>query len=134
MSEPTGLILIIFAAIAVLYLLLKVPVEPPRQQCSTLPDTPPTGDDVEIIVVGTEYYKGAASMTEGKLCSLTLRREPRNRHDPNAIAVFNGVRKVGYLSQFQAKRYKDLVDSSGGFYSVVGKKSKTNVYVLLPRI
>ena len=38
-------------------------------------------------------------------CEASLRPEPENPHDPNAVAVFIHDQKVGYLPRQTAKRY-----------------------------
>lgn len=86
-----------------------------------------------IIVVGTEYYTGAARIKEGMQKPLTLVREPKNKFDKNAVAVFDGTHHVGYISQFQAKRYKRIVEDAGGTLTVMAYRDQY-IYVLLPRI
>lgn len=48
-----------------------------------------SGPTTNAIVVGTEYYEGASRLTQGHTYTLTLKREPDNKHDANAIAVLH---------------------------------------------
>ncbi|MEW6880766.1 HIRAN domain-containing protein [Trueperella pyogenes] len=91
-----------------------------------------SGPTTDVIVVGTEYYEGASRLTQGRTYTLTLKREPHNKHDANAIAVLHQRVQIGYLSRFQAKRYRDLVDYAGGTMDVQGSKMGDKVYVILP--
>ena len=43
----------------------------------------------------------------------TLVREPRNPHDPNAVAVKANRKTVGYLPRAEAVKYRDPVDALG---------------------
>jgi hypothetical protein len=49
-------------------------------------------------VAGYQYYKGHLIEHEFKTgVPLTLVREPKNRYDRNAIAIYFGLTKIGYI-------------------------------------
>lgn len=48
-----------------------------------------------------------------------LRREPRNKHDKQAIAIFWEGRKVGYVSAAKASAMAPLLDATGALTFVV---------------
>ena len=63
-------------------------------------------------IMGTGYYKaGGAQRRDGQ--ELSLKREPKNEHDPNAVAVMtrSGSAKIGYVAKGQAKRVAKAMDS-----------------------
>lgn len=67
----------------------------------------------EVIVVGTEHYAGMRRIRRaGAVAGVTVRPEPTNKHDRNAVVVYAGRTKVGYLSAFQAKRYRQAITKS----------------------
>lgn len=105
------------------------PPEPERREVRATPS-----GMTEIIVVGTEYYSGSSKLRANHSYVLTLKREPHNKHDRNAVAVLYRSTKVGYLSRYRAEQYKHLIDDAGGKMSVSGWKDGENVFVLLPRV
>ena len=69
------------------------------------------------IVVGSEYqdkgWVNLATRAAGKgLANATLVREPNNPHDKNAIAVMFDGNRIGYLSAYQAARYKGTLPTN----------------------
>lgn len=70
----------------------------PGLQASSTPE-----EEVEIYrgnVRGLQYYDFfdiRESLAPGQ--TLQLKREPDNRHDPEAISVYAGVHKLGYIAQ-----------------------------------
>lgn len=63
-------------------------------------------------IMGTGHYKaGAAQRRDGQ--QLSLKREPKNEHDPNAVAVMtrSGSAKIGYVAKGQAKHVAKALDS-----------------------
>ena len=65
-----------------------------------------------------------------------LRREPKNKHDPNAIAVLSEGRKVGYVSASRAAMMAPLLDRIGSDVLVNGMGAMTNsirLWVDLPK-
>ncbi|MDN4476613.1 HIRAN domain-containing protein [Demequina sp. SYSU T00192] len=62
-----------------------------------------------------------------------LHREPRNRYDANAIAVYLDCRKIGYLSAAKARAYSPMLDALGADgYEVDARIAGIQVYVTLP--
>lgn len=61
-----------------------------------------------------------------------LRREPDNPLDPNAIAVFIGAQKIGYLSAAKARGYAPILDKIGGPIAVSGTQVGITFHVDLP--
>ncbi|MFI8414177.1 HIRAN domain-containing protein [Paeniglutamicibacter gangotriensis] len=62
-------------------------------------------------IMGTAYYKaGGAQRRDGQ--QLSLKREPKNEHDPNAVAVMtrSGSAKIGYVAKGQAKFVAKALD------------------------
>lgn len=59
----------------------------------------------EVYIAGFRYYDGVKAEVLHDLCVadvLDLRREPENRHDPCAIAIFTGTQfKLGYVPRDQ---------------------------------
>ncbi|MEC5200275.1 hypothetical protein RCH21_002518 [Arthrobacter sp. PL16] len=65
----------------------------------------------DTAVVGSEYVrKDAERVPLGSTFNVELRREPKNSHDRNAIAVIFKDHKIGYFSAFKAEKYAPLVD------------------------
>ncbi|MDQ0094404.1 HIRAN domain-containing protein [Paeniglutamicibacter psychrophenolicus] len=63
-------------------------------------------------IMGTGYYKaGSAQRSDGQ--QLSLKREPKNEHDPNAVAVMtrSGSAKIGYVRKGQAKWVAKAMDA-----------------------
>lgn len=67
-------------------------------------------------IVGTEH-RGADVVAFMKDlaggCPAVLVREPRNEHDPNAVAVWIDGRKVGYVPKAQNKVLAAFIDQTG---------------------
>ena len=56
--------------------------------------------------------------------SLELRREPRNRHDYNAIAVYFRNHKIGFLPKAANELAAHLMDEGGRLKALVTKVTK----------
>lgn len=75
----------------------------------------------EFDIVGESHYQDALDAICGGKCEeghelecvALLRREPHNKHDPNAIAVMINGRKVGHLSRTDARAISQLLDRRG---------------------
>jgi hypothetical protein len=75
----------------------------------------PAGETVEI--VGEANYQPAIARACGSTkwedvhCEITAAvvPEPGNEHDPNAVAIFIGGEKVGYLSRGDALDYQPAI-------------------------
>lgn len=64
-----------------------------------------------LFVVGGEYVpKESQRVPTGVELTVELRREPKNPHDRNAIAVLHNGRKIGYVSADRAVDYAPLID------------------------
>lgn len=75
--------------------------------------------DAMLAIVGTSHYNGLDTLPQGPV-KVTLRREPTNSHDPNAIAAWVGKYKLGYLSATAAARHAAALDRAGGTVQVQG--------------
>jgi hypothetical protein len=72
-------------------------------------------------IKGTGYVVPDAERLDVGGTTYALIREPSNRHDPNAIAVHDGVRAVGYVSSARAGSMAPVLDSMGApAYLVAG--------------
>jgi hypothetical protein len=64
-------------------------------------------------IVGSRHYTGAvkllSSLPIGSL--VTLRRQPSNPFDPNAIAVYVGETQVGHVARMDAATVAVIMDS-----------------------
>ena len=70
-------------------------------------------------VAGQEYYREATQRLAGagvepRYFTATLRREPTNPHDANAILVLVESVKVGYVGRGRAARWAAGLDRIGG--------------------
>jgi hypothetical protein len=90
---------------------------------------------VQAGVQGTGYYVpySAASYT---IEEYVLVREPQNRHDTNAIAVYADGRKFGYVSATKAASLAPHFDRLAIHAAVVGGvvRSKGKALMLLPKV
>lgn len=57
--------------------------------------------DAVFEIAGFRYQAPHRSLTEG--CRLALLGEATNRHDPDAVAVYAGDARIGYVNRLQAK-------------------------------
>ncbi len=65
----------------------------------------------ESQLAGFEYYRGEAvwpSLRAGG--ELSLVREPLNRHDRDAVAVYSGGDQLGYVPQVENRTIAQLLD------------------------
>lgn len=74
-----------------------------------------------VITRGTAYH--GAAVKAGRFIPgalVRLEREPHNKHDPNAIAVYaeNARRKSGYVPRGAAKRLAKLIDGGADLVAV----------------
>jgi len=86
---------------------------------------------MRLIVVGTEHY-GEYFGRKRRLSTVTLVREPNNRYDPNAVAVFVRSRRVGYISASYAAVIAPAVDYWGGWVEVPVDQSGAYPHVEVP--
>lgn len=74
-----------------------------------------------VKVAGSGSYQDAYERVAGRKTEegydmpvlVVLRPEPSNPHDENAVAVWAGHRKMGYLPRQVAKRYRDALRGQG---------------------
>ncbi|MBK8461877.1 MAG: HIRAN domain-containing protein [Nigerium sp.] len=92
------------------------------------------GETVTLPVVGLRHHQGIDHLTPGSSRAV-LKREPRNPHDRNAVAVWTGKapRMTGYLSAQDAQVVGPRMDASGKATLVVGAVSSgRDLRVLIP--
>lgn len=73
-------------------------------------------DQIETEIRGAWEYSATKLRIQGVLrkgAVLNLRREPENHYDPNAIAVFLGLSKLGYIPRNLAVRCAPYLDKGG---------------------
>jgi hypothetical protein len=72
------------------------------------------GQHIKASLVGMRHYSSnaqdAARAVKG---AASLVREPRNPHDPNAVAVISRDKKLGHLDKKSAARVARIMDASG---------------------
>ena len=73
------------------------------------------GEEYTTCFVVGGYYRSPAAQEEYSLCrkgyKLTLRREPDNIHDRNAVKVISDRKHIGYLSREDAAEIAPLLDA-----------------------
>lgn len=69
-------------------------------------------------IVGSGYWVEPGTTPQYPLSIFFLHREPDNEHDKNAIGVYGGDRKFGYLSASAAAQYAPLLDQIGSHFIV----------------
>lgn len=92
---------------------------------------------MRLRVVGTAYLVPHSRRQDVGGYSYVLVREPSNRHDANAVAVYDATRKVGYLSRAKAAVYAPHLDRIGApGYRVAGEPPAGSVklWIVLPPI
>ena len=80
-----------------------------------------------VISRDKEESTSACLIREGKLIEGTkvrLRRQPNNKHDMNAIAVYLGPNKIGYLPRNLASRLASPLDDGCVYEACVTKIGK----------
>jgi hypothetical protein len=84
-----------------------------------------------ITITGMNYYHGMDFLKPGM--KVTLRKEPDNKHDTEAIMVkMKGVGKIGYVANSPHTVLGESI-SAGHLYDQIGKKAKAIVLMKLPR-
>jgi len=79
-------------------------------------------------LVGMQHRKSerlVASLSAGT--ALTLRRDPENPHDPNAVAVYLGPTHIAFIKATEAVSLARQMDAAGqkeitGVYRVTGER------------
>lgn len=65
-------------------------------------------------IVGTQNYVDERFMAELKPgTEALLVREPTNQHDPNAVAVYIGGKRIGYIPKKQNGVLSQFIDQQG---------------------
>lgn len=104
------------------------------RRAAALPAVQELPAEIEVIVVGSEYYNGLRRLSPGPVAGVTVKPEPTNKHDKNALLVEVQGKKAGYLSAYQAKRYRPMIGKRSG---VRARFAKTDLgptlYVMLPK-
>lgn len=72
-----------------------------------------TSDGIKSRIAGSSHWVDANDLQKFNGTVFYLRREPANEHDTNAIAVYGGTRKLGYVPAPQAEKYAHLLDQLG---------------------
>lgn len=72
-----------------------------------------TTDGISCRVAGISHWVDAASLQLFNGTVFYLRREPDNEFDQNAIAVYAGTRKIGFVPAARAEKYAPLLDEIG---------------------
>ena len=84
-----------------------------------------------ITITGMEYYHGMDFLQPGM--KVTLRKEPDNKHDAEAIVVkMKGVGVIGHVANSPHTVLGESF-SAGRLYDKIGKKAKAVVLMKLPR-
>lgn len=61
-------------------------------------------------IAGFTYYDGLDVIDELKLGThVTLKSEPENPHDPDAVAIYHGKTKLGYIPQAKNSTISNLL-------------------------
>lgn len=85
----------------------KVTLEEDTLRVLDLSDLPST----RMRIVGSAYWVSDAERGKFGGTAYLLAREPENKHDPSAVAVYGRGRKVGYLTAAKAAALASIVDS-----------------------
>ena len=89
----------------------------------------------QTAIVGVRFYDGAAELlSDEKLRDLlpALVREPRNKYDVNAIAVYLDGTKVGHIPAPQAKILAPMLDA-GRKVLDISRRGVTGLVLTLER-
>lgn len=69
-------------------------------------------------IYGSRYWIELDEIRKDPSPILFLHREPGNHYDKNAVAVYGGTRKFGYLAAPAAAKYAPLLDRMGSHFIV----------------
>lgn len=86
---------------------------------SALPDLRDL-ESASVQVKGTQFLVHDPERRHGRDRVYVIRREPRNRRDASAIAVYASGRSIGYVPRVRAARMAPLLDQLGGAAVVNG--------------
>ena len=93
-----------------------------------------SSQDVPALVVGMQYHSGSREKLKGLTqgSSLTLRREPENPYDSNAVAVWCGAARIGYLRRLDAEVISRRLDAGEPLKAVISCKDPVSTLGALP--
>jgi hypothetical protein len=70
------------------------------------------GSTPALSIAGFRYYDGAAVLPQLQPGTpLTLRPEPGNPHDPNAVEILHAGAKLGYIPRFCNRQIRHLLQA-----------------------
>jgi len=72
-----------------------------------------TGDEIKNIKYGNIKFS---------FCSLVA--EPNNKHDKNAIAFYNGKKRIGYVSKDKTSQLRSVINDRENYQIIPGKSNK----------
>ena len=86
---------------------------------------------VNITIVGMKYLDDVTddeikNIKYGniKFSSCSFEAEPHNKHDKNAIAFYNGKKRIGYVSKDQTSQLQSVINDRENYQIVPGKRDK----------
>lgn len=89
-------------------------------------------EEVNFLVVGRSKHPDV-KLNPGNVFHASIRPEPKNKFDPNAIAVYVGNKQAGYLSASSAARHAGRFKRAMEVPAVVatGRRGELELYVTL---
>ncbi|MGI8394285.1 HIRAN domain-containing protein [Leucobacter sp. W1038] len=110
-----------------------------KKELRDIPNAPidlRTDNGVTVRVVGSSNWVDDKTLYSFNRATqqLYLRREPTNTHDANAVAVYAGKRKFGYISRAGAAKYAPLLDQMGSEFAVTTDPSTDRLSFFMPRL
>lgn len=94
-------------------------------------------ESVRMRIKGTSYYVEFDERDTVGSTSYLLKREPRNKHDKMAVAIYGNGRKVGYVSATRAAVLSPMLKELGAEAFLVGgagtRPESGKLWVDLPR-
>lgn len=87
-----------------------------------------------VRAVGDSYWVKPETVAALSVDHFIVVREPRNKHDANALAVYADGRKVGYVSAARASTYAPLLDALGVSRVRVARDGEDGLRFRLPSL
>lgn len=76
-------------------------------------------------IAGFQYYKGIANINNFKINDeVKLIREPENKYDSNAIAIYWNKLIIGFIPRSKNLILKNLIDGGQNLYSCINQINK----------
>jgi len=76
-------------------------------------------------IAGLQYYKGIENINNFKINDeVQLIREPNNKYDRNAIAIYWNKLKIGFIPRSKNLIIKNLIDGGQNLYSCINQINK----------